>query len=107
MISAIIARRLCHPERCPSDPPSAFGPWLGVVFHVPNLVADARVSLSVNSNRKLYCRLSSWLGANFHFCAASIASREKYLLGPGFSNSVPTTFPARSTSTLTPTLIVP
>ena len=46
-------------------------------------------------------------GANFHFLAASVARRAKYLLGPGFSRVSPTTFPDLSTVTRTTILKCP
>ena len=43
-------------------------------------------------------------GLNFHPCAASMAFRAKYLLGPGESKVALVTLPAASTATLTLTL---
>jgi hypothetical protein len=62
----------------------------------------------VNSNRNSHFR-ESWLpaGANFHFLAASVARRAKYLLGPGFSRVSLTTLPEPSAVTRTVTLICP
>src|SRR5262249_30800176 len=69
---------------------------------------DALTSLSVNSKRRMYSRRSSPLDeANFHSSAPPVASPAKSFPGPADSNPVPTTLPARSTWTLTPTLIVP
>jgi len=65
----------------------------------------------VNSNRSVQLlstpRPAIFAGLNFHCCAACNAARAKYLLGPGDSRSAPSTFPDRSTSTLTLTFTVP
>lgn len=62
----------------------------------------------VNSNHTRHCRESGVsAGVNFHFLAASVARRAKYLLGPGFSKVSPTTFPDLSTVTRTAILKCP
>jgi hypothetical protein len=62
----------------------------------------------VNSNLNSHFR-ESWLfvGANFHFLAASVAKRAKYLLAPRFSKAASMTLPEPSTVTRTATLILP
>jgi len=44
---------------------------------------------------------------NFHCCAACMAWRAKYLLGPGETSDAVSTLPAESTPTFTRTLMVP
>jgi hypothetical protein len=46
-------------------------------------------------------------GTNFHFAAASLAKRAKYLLEPELTSFSPTTLPERSTVTRTMTLMRP
>ncbi|MGH3185139.1 MAG: hypothetical protein ACRDOE_24980, partial [Streptosporangiaceae bacterium] len=70
--------------------------------------ARAVVPPRVNSNLSSHTRgrrLSA--GANFHFLAAALARRAKYLLEPAVCRVSPTTLPERSTVTRTVTLIWP
>lgn len=61
-----------------------------------------------NSNRNNHSRDPSLSAdVNFHFRAASLARRLKYLLGPAFSNLSRTTLPELSTVTRTATLTRP
>src|SRR2546426_9383471 len=64
-----------------------------------------------NSKRNTHSLGKSWPsccgGVNVHFCAACMARRAKYWLGPKVSNFAPTTFPEGSTDTRTLTLTCP
>jgi hypothetical protein len=60
-----------------------------------------------NSNTRSHWREPELSAANFHFLAASLATRLKYLLGPGRSRLSCTTRPELSTVTRTPTFTRP
>src|SRR5579864_2408209 len=67
--------------------------------------------LRVYSNKMVHWLGAGWPfsfpGVNFHCCAACIASRAKYLLGPAVVRFAVVTFPAPSTATRTRTLMRP
>src|SRR5207237_7456961 len=67
------------------------------------------VPLRWNSNRRIHSRAASpaCAGVNVQCCAACIASRAKYLLGPVESNSAAFTLPAGPTLTRPLTLTAP